>query len=230
MRLKNKYAEDVEYNRLEVFALVLQYRIRRLPFFEGKHNKIRIYRSGNELLLEISISEFCFFRYVFSFATGDMEGKDWIVNKKDLTMFFNLSQKLGDFSDRLINVILYGEISHWLRGHNVERRAVSLIEKHINKKYKGDVRIGIQNKHKDYHLKYDLEIISKRKSFNPILIDIKSSAGAKHRAEEQILNGTRGKRVKVHILHVDDSDSDATIVEKFEEIRRSHLNGHLISI
>jgi hypothetical protein len=230
MKLTTKYLEDVEYNRLEAFALVLQYRLRRLPFFDPKYNQIRLYRSGRDLILEITISEHCFLKYVFSFSRNEMEGKDWRMRRRDLTAFFTLSQRLSKFSDRLINVILFSEISYWLRGHSVERRAVSVIEDYLNKKYKKDVKLGIQNKFKDYNLNYDLEIISRHDSFYPIFIDFKSSIATKEKAEEAILTGKRGKKVKVHIFHVDDSDSDARIIQKFEEIKVNHLNGNLVSV
>ncbi|MBP6879435.1 MAG: hypothetical protein KBF62_00610 [Candidatus Pacebacteria bacterium] len=230
MELTKKYIEDFEYNRLEAFALVLQYRLRKMPFFDHRYNHLKLYRSGRELIFEVSMSRHCFLKYIFSFSKNGLDGKDWIMRKRGLDIFVSLSQRLGDFSDRLINVILYSEISHWLRGHNVERRVILLIENYINKEYKKDVYLGIQNKYKDYVLKYDLEIISRHNSFNPIFIDVKSSVSTKEKAENQIINGERGKKAKVHILHVDDSDSDDRVIFKFEEIKRSHLNGHLVSV
>lgn len=234
LKKQNKiYQNKVDVFALEMFALVLDYRLKKLPFFDRRFNYTNIsITEENVVLFEIVLNKKKSLKYYFVFSElGIIPGKDWIITQGKSTMDFLvvLSRGISSYEKRLTEEILYRNVIQWLHGESTEKRVYLVIKDHVEKKYRGELFMKNMNKHKDMVLRYDIEVgISKLpvKVFDStIKIDVKSSDFALKRMKE---NGKHKVNTKVHIMLVEQNHSDEEIISMFEKILKSHMKGHRV--
>lgn len=230
-----KVKNSVDTNSLEVFALVLDFYFKRIPFFERKVNKTRVFvNEENIVCFEVFISKYKTLRYFFVFSElGFIPGKDWIIQKgkNKLDSLVVLSRNVHKYERRLMFHIIYENIITWMHGEYTERRVISVLRKYVEEKYIGVLYNKKVDSFKDRVLKYDYEVgITEEQGRDKFLsdtvkIDIKSSKTAMRKTKSgslMVKNGT------VHLLLVEDEDSEDTIIRKFERILKAHKNGQRV--